>query len=228
MESFQESRILGRTGAIASLALLILIPTQIIIFSIHQPPADAKSWLDLFGRNWLLGLLEMDILYIVDNTLVALIYLALYGMLKASNKTVMRIALLLGFLGIAAYYCSNPAFELWQVQKYYQAASTVADQQKWLTIADSLILQWRGTAFLTYYILNGACLMLISVALLHSELPRKIGIIGLVSGILMSVPSTAGSVGLVFSLLSLIPWMVFLVFLFKPLWHLGNTESHPL
>ncbi|WP_293892561.1 DUF4386 family protein [Sphaerochaeta sp. UBA5856] len=215
MES--SPRLLGKTAAYCSIAMLVLIPTQIIIFSLHQPPTDAKLWFDLFAGNWLLGLIEMDLLYLIDNTLVALVYLGLYELLKEKHRALMQIALLLGYIGIAAYYSSNGAFELWEAQRNYAAAGTPMEQQTWLTIAESLILQWRGTAFNTYYILNGICLILISYALLKSDLPRKIGIIGLVSGILMSIPSTAGIIGLVFSILSLIPWMVFLALLYKPL-----------
>ena len=209
--------ILGKTAAFCSLAMLVLIPTQIIIFSFHQPPTEAQLWFDLFADNWLLGLIEMDLLYLIDNVLVALFYLGLYERLKETNRAVMQMALLLGFLGIAAYYSSNPAFELWAAQRNYTGAASLVERQTWLTIADSLILQWRGTAFNSYYILNGICLILISVVLLKSDLPKKIGIIGLVSGVLMSIPSTAGLLGLVFSLLSLIPWLLFIGFLYKPL-----------
>lgn len=214
-------RLLGRTAAFCSLAMLVLIPTQIIVFSLHRPPSEAKLWFDLFASNWFLGLIEMDLLYLIDNALVALVYLGLYEILKEKYRALMQIALLLGYIGIAAYYSSNPAFELWEAQRNYAQASTLIEQQTWLTIAESLILQWRGTAFNSYYILNGICLMLISYALLKSDLPRKIGIIGLISGILMSIPSTAGMIGLVFSILSLIPWMVFLALLYKPLRSLG-------
>lgn len=214
-------RLLGKTAASCALAMLILIPTQIVIFSLHRPPAEAKLWFDLFARNWFLGLIEMDLLYLIDNALVALVYLGLYELLKEKHRTLMQIALLLGYIGIAAYYSSNPAFEMWEAQRNYAAASTLAEQQSWLTIAGSLILQWRGTAFNAYYVLNGICLILISYALLKSDLPGKIGFIGLVSGILMSIPSTAGVIGLVFSILSLIPWMVFLALLLKHLWRMA-------
>ena len=214
-------RLLGKTAAFCSLAMLVLIPTQIIIFAIHQPPTEAELWFDLFASNWFLGLIEMDLLYLIDNALVALVYLGLYEILKEKHRALMQIALLLGYIGIAAYYSSNPAFELWEAQRNYAQASTLIEQQTWLTIAESLILQWRGTAFNSYYILNGICLILISYALLKSDLPRKIGVIGLISGILMSIPSTAGMIGLVFSILSLIPWMVFLALLYKPLRSLG-------
>ena len=216
-----SSRLLGRTAAFCSLAMLVLIPTQIIVFSLHRPPSEAKLWFDLFASNWFLGLIEMDLLYLIDNALVALVYLGLYEILKEKHRALMQIALLLGYIGIAAYYSSNPAFELWEAQRIYAQASTLIEQQTWLTIAESLILQWRGTAFNSYYILNGICLILISYALLKSDLPRKIGVIGLISGILMSIPSTAGMIGLVFSILSLIPWMFFLALLYKPLRSLG-------
>lgn len=214
-------RLLGKTAAFCSLAMLVLIPTQIIVFSLHRPPSEAKLWFDLFASNWFLGLIEMDLLYLIDNALVALVYLGLYEILKEKHRALMQIALLLGYIGIAAYYSSNPAFELWEAQRNYAQASTLIEQQTWLTIAESLILQWRGTAFNSYYILNGICLILISYALLTSDLPRKIGAIGLISGILMSIPSTAGMIGLVFSILSLIPWMFFLALLYKPLRSLG-------
>jgi len=214
-------RLLGKTAAFCSLAMLVLIPTQIIVFSLHRPPSEAKLWFDLFASNWFLGLIEMDLLYLIDNALVALVYLGLYEILKEKHRALMQIALLLGYIGIAAYYSSNPAFELWEAQRNYAQASTLIEQQTWLTIAESLILQWRGTAFNSYYILNGICLILISYALIKSDLPRKIGVIGLISGILMSIPSTAGMIGLVFSILSLIPWMFFLALLYKPLRSLG-------
>ena len=214
-------RLLGKTAAFCSLAMLVLIPTQIIIFAIHQPPTEAELWFDLFASNWFLGLIEMDLLYLIDNALVALVYLGLYELLKEKHRAIIQIALLLGYIGIAAYYSSNPAFELWEAQRNYAQASTLIEQQTWLSIAESLILQWRGTAFNSYYILNGICLILISYALLKSDLPRKIGAIGLISGILMSITSTAGMIGLVFSILSLIPWMVFLALLYKPLRSLG-------
>lgn len=213
MDTHRDAGLMGKTAFFSSLAMLILIPLQIVIFAIEQPPQTAELWLALFEKSWFLGLIEMDLLYIIDNSLVALIYLALYQLLKEQKRALMQIALLLGFLGIAAYYSSNPSFELWEVQKQYAAARTAEAQQGWLVIADSLILQWRGTAFNTYYILNGICLTMISYALLKSPYPRKIGIIGMISGLLMSIPSTFGVIGVVFSLLSLIPWMVFLALL---------------
>ena len=50
------------------------------------------------------------------------------------------------------------------------------------------------------------------VMLRSQEFPRAAAVMAIVSGIFMIIPSTAGTIGLVFSLLSLIPWAAFLVF----------------
>jgi hypothetical protein len=48
---------------------------------------------------------------------------------------------------------------------------------------------------------------------------------GLLSGILMAVPSTFGTVGLYFSLASLVPWVVFAVLVARRLWRLGEARG---
>ena len=218
MISGHDRRILLRTGAIASIGMLILIPLQIAVFVLYPPPAEALQWFELFSSNRLLALIELDLLYIIDNTLVSLVYLALYVLLKEKSKGVMLIALLLGLLGIAAYYSSNPAFEMMEAHKAWAAAATDAERTQWLTIANMLLLQINGSAFITYYILNGACLILISLVLMNREGYKRIGIIGLISGILMSIPSPFGILGMICALLSLIPWMLFLILLLRPFW----------
>lgn len=200
------------------MVMFLLIPLQIIIFMLHPLPTDVQQWYALFHDSWLLGLVSLDLLYIIDNSLVALVYLALYQLLKDVSPSRMRIALLLGFLGIAAYWASNPAFEMWHAQQQFQLAQDSMSRQTWLIVGETLLLQWRGTAFITYYILNGVSLILISSVLLHSNYPKRIGRIGLVSGILMSIPSTFGMVGLICSLLSLIPWLIFLAYLIPIFW----------
>ena len=79
-----------------------------------------------------------------------------------------------------------------------------------LAAGQAMLSGWQGTAFDIYYILNGIALILIAYVMLKSDVFTKFtAVIGLVSGVLMMIPSTAGMIGLVFSLLSLIPWYVF-------------------
>lgn len=208
----KDWRILLRISSIAALLMVILIPIQVIIFSVSLPPETIEGWFELFRKSWLLGLIHLDLIYIIDNVLVAIIYLALYVILKKRNESLMAIAMLLGFLGIAAYFASNTSFEMLSLSRAFEKASSDVDRSMLMSSAQVMIETWRGTAFNTYYVLNGITLLLISKVMYGSGIfSNRTAVIGLISGILMVVPSTAGIIGLIFSLLSLIPWLIFSV-----------------
>jgi hypothetical protein len=208
----KDWRTLLRISSIAALLMVILIPIQVIIFSVSLPPETIEGWFELFRKSWLLGLIHLDLIYIIDNVLVAIIYLALYVILKKRNESLMAIAMLLGFLGIAAYFASNTSFEMLSLSRAFEKASSDVDRSMLMSSAQVMIETWRGTAFNTYYVLNGITLLLISKVMYGSGIfSNRTAVIGLISGILMVVPSTAGIIGLIFSLLSLIPWLIFSV-----------------
>ena len=208
----KDWRTLLRISSIAALLMVILIPIQVIIFSVSLPPETIEGWFELFRKSWLLGLIHLDLIYIIDNVLVAIIYLALYVILKKRNESLMAIAILLGFLGIAAYFASNTSFEMLSLSRAFEKASSDVDRSMLMSSAQVMIETWRGTAFNTYYVLNGITLLLISKVMYGSGIfSNRTAVIGLISGILMVVPSTAGIIGLIFSLLSLIPWLIFSV-----------------
>jgi len=73
-----------------------------------------------------------------------------------------------------------------------------------------LLREWQGTAFDSYYVLNGITLLIVSILMYKSTIFNKVTATwGLISAVLMTVPSTAGMIGMIFSLLSLVPWYVF-------------------
>jgi len=51
----------------ASLAMLVLIPMQIIVFVLSPHPTTVQGWLELFNRSWVLGVIHFDGLYIINN-----------------------------------------------------------------------------------------------------------------------------------------------------------------
>ena len=87
---------LFRVGAVAALIIVVFIPIQSIIFVIWPPPSTVIGWFTLFQNNKLLGLLDMDLLLIVDQVLTGLILLALYIALRRASPSFMVIALTLG------------------------------------------------------------------------------------------------------------------------------------
>lgn len=196
------------TGAGAAVASVALTAVQVVVFATHPPPQTIEGVMQLMQRNPLLGLVSLDIVICVNNVLVALIYLALAAALFQTARSLVTIALGLGMLGIAAYLGSNPAVELLLLSREHARAPS-GQRAALLAAGDGLLTTWRGTAYLSYYFLSAAALILFAVAMLCTDVfSQATGRWALASGLLMTVPSTFGPVGIGFSLLSLVPWCV--------------------
>ena len=203
-------------GGWAGLTMLVIMMAQIIIFILWPPPGSAVDFFDLFQKNALLGLLSLDLLYLVNNALLILIYLALYMSLRHTDESLALIALVFGLVGTTVYFASNTAFEMLQLSRQFAAAAGEAQQAALLGAGQAMLAVYKGTAFNSYYILNAVSLLVFASVMLRSKsFPRPAAVIGLVSGVLMLIPSTAGTIGLIFSLASLVPWAVFLVIITK-------------
>jgi len=107
----------------------------------------------------------------------------------------------------------------------YAAATTESQKLISLAAAEGMLAIYRGTAFLVYYVLNAIALLILAMVMLKSNFFSKgTAIIGLVAGILMAVPSTAGTIGMVFALASLVPWGIFLVLIARAFFAAGRRE----
>jgi hypothetical protein len=196
-----------------ALTMLILIPIQIIIYVISPPPDTVEGLFGLYRQNPFLGLLSLDFLYLFNNIIIVVIYLALFVLLYQEKPVTVLLALILGLIGIACYYPSNPAFEMLTLSNQYFQAQPM-QQSVYLAAGEALMAGYTGTAFDAYYVLSTICLLLFAYALIKSpKFKKSVGSWGLVSGFFMIIPSSAGVLGMIFSLLSLIPWVVFIALL---------------
>lgn len=201
---------LYKISGIAALIIVVFIPIQLFIFVNWPPPENPLGYFLLFQENWFLGLLSLDLLYILNNVLLVLVYLGLYEALKKANQSYMLIALALGLTGITAYYASTIAFEMLSLSNQYTLAGTEELKLQCLASGQTLLLTYKGTAFNVYYVLNAFTLLIISVVMLRDKtFSKATAIWGLASGILMLIPTTAGTIGMIFGITSLIPWIVF-------------------
>jgi hypothetical protein len=200
----------------AAVAMLIIIPVQIIIFVLSPHPDSIQGWLDLFGNNWILGVIHFDGLYIINNIILAVLYVALFILLYEEHQTLMILALLFGLLGIVSYFSSNKAVEMFFLSKEYWGGTSGLPDEVFFASVQNFLLSWRGTAFDIYYVLNGITLFLISFAMVKSQFfTTRVAVIGFISAFLMIIPSNFGTIGLICSLLSLIPWYIFTIMMAK-------------
>ena len=76
---------LHRVGGMAALAVLVLIPIQMVVFFVWPPPNSVIGWFALFQDNALVGLLDMDLLLIVDYLLLIGVFFCTVGFPQTSQ-----------------------------------------------------------------------------------------------------------------------------------------------
>ena len=215
---------LYRVGGVAALLMFVLTLVQSFIFVAYPPPSTVIDFFTLFQKNKLLGLLDLDLLLIVINILLILIYLALYAALRQFNKSYMAIALVIGLVGTTLFFASREAtFGMLSLGSQYTAATTDTERAVLLAAGQALLAIYNGTAFDLSYVLGGVVILIFSVVMLQSNIFNKAtAYVGIVMGILMLVPPTAGTIGLFLSLISLVPTLIWLIPIARKLFQLGR------
>jgi hypothetical protein len=138
----------------------------------------------------------------------------------------MAIALALGLIGIAAYFTSNPAFEMLSLSSQYAAATTNAQRSAFQAAGQAMLALYQGSAFDVYYILDAVATLIISAVMLRSTLFGKVtASAGILAGVLMLIPSTAGTLGLYLAFASLVPTVIWLVLSARRLFLLAQGKS---
>jgi hypothetical protein len=213
---------LYKIGGVAATISAVLIPVQVLVYIIWPPPNTVANWFELLQTNPIVGLIDLDLLLVVDNVLLVPIYLALYLALRRSSESIMAIATVLGLLGIAMMIASNPAFAMLVLSHRYAAAATEGVWSMALGAGQVMLATWEGTAFQVAYFLGAAVGIVISIVMLQSSTFGKstayMGILGNVVAFGYYVP-VAGLYLSVFSVLFLEIWYILLA---RGLFQLGG------
>jgi len=208
--SNKSNKTVYKLGAIALLLIVALIPLQIIVFFISPPPETIDGFLDLYQENPLLGMLSLDLLYIINNIFLIIPFIVLFIRLKKVSYPLSLASLVAIVISLSIYFNTNPSLEFLNLSKQYFDATSTYDQQLIIAACTSLLANYTGTGFFVYYMLGGVAILLVSLAMIYdNEFGKPIIVLGIISGVTMLVPSTVGMIGFVMSLLSLIPWIIF-------------------
>jgi len=221
-----------RVGAVAALLTVALTLLSLPVYLVWPPPdglqPTALTVIDLFAifqNNWLHGLFDLDLVMLIATILVVPLNLALFMSLKRVSPSWMAIALALSLMGSAAYLAVNPSFTMLSLSHTYAASSQV---QRPLVIAagQAVLSAYQGSGFDMYYLWGAFSLLIMAVVMLRSAVfNQTTGYLGLITGLLMLVPPTVGTVGVILALLSLLPLLAWYLLLAWRLWQLGRPIS---
>jgi hypothetical protein len=129
------------TGAWVAVASVALIVVQVAIYLLWPTPETTRGLFEVLIQNPLRGLLALDLLYVVSNLLVYLLYFALAAVLWRVSRSAVVIALAFGVLGMAAYMASPRPVEMLMLARAY-AEADAAGQLALLATGEGMRATW--------------------------------------------------------------------------------------
>lgn len=205
---------LYRAAGSAALLTAVFLPIQVAAFILFPMPETVTGWFALFEKNRLAGLLDLDLLLVVDQVLVVVIYAALYAGLRRLSPSWTALASLLGLVSALLFIASNPALAMLTLSDQYTAASTEAQKAALLGAGQGLLAGWEGSAFQVSYITGSLAAIFFSAVMLGStSFSRATAWMGiLANGLALGyyVPEIGVYIS-VFSVLFLWAWYILMV-----------------
>jgi Domain of unknown function (DUF4386) len=229
-ETTSRWRTLFRTAGIAALAVVALIPVQAVVYFLWPPPIAVVEYFGVFQTNPVIGLLDLDLLLIVDQLLMVLVILGLYIALRYVDPSLMLVGIAAGLVGAVLMIVSREAtFSMYSLSQQYAAATSDAERAALDAAGQTLLTVYNGTSFSVGYFLTGLAMLLFSTVMLRTALfSRLTGVAGVAAGITGLVPASMGTVGFVLSFVSLIPLIVWLFLVGRQLLSAGHTSGRKL
>ena len=225
----QRSTWLGlyRMAGIAAFAVVALIPIQAVVYVLWPPPTRVVDYFSTFQQNVVLGLLDLDLMLIVDQVLIVTVLLGLYAALRQTDASLMLVGTTIGLIGAVLFIVSREAtFSMLWLSQHYAVASSDADRAALVAAGQTLLTTYNGTAFGVGYFLSGLAMLLVSVVMLRSAVfSRLTGLAGVLAGVTGLVPASFGTLGFVLSFVSLLPLVVWLALIGRRFVQLGSAAQ---
>jgi hypothetical protein len=203
---------LYRVGAGVALAMLALVPIAVLGFLVAPPPSTVSEAFALFQRSKLLGLVSLDLIYMMEIILGGLLLLVLCVALRRVSPSFVAVALFLNIVATSIYFASNPAFEMLTLAGRHAVATTDVERTMFLAAGEGMLATYEGTAYNVSYVIAGLASLIVALVMLRSGLfGRATAYVGVVMGALALVPPTVGTVGFIAAFAYLAPLLIWLV-----------------
>jgi hypothetical protein len=132
-------RRLYRLGGVTAWIVAFLTVAEVVAFAFFPQPGTVRGWFILFEANPVIGLLDFWGLEVPMYAMFAMVFLALYVVLRKVNKSAMAIAFTLALLGTAIFFATNNPFSMLTLSRQFAAATTDANRSALLAAGEALL-----------------------------------------------------------------------------------------
>ena len=212
---------LYKFGSAAAMVSVLSIPITIIVYFVWPPADTVVGHFEQFQSSWLVGLLGMDLLYLLTNVMLIPTWLALYMALRRVNESWMAVAITLGLIGVVALIAARPIIEMQALSEQYAVATTEAQQAIYLAAGESLLAIYHGTAFNAHYLLGTIALLIISFVMLDSAaFGKRTATVGIAAN-LVTLGFYIPVIGIYISIFSVFIYAIWYLMIARCLWQLS-------
>lgn len=201
-----------RLAGIAALLSISCVVAAIVVYLLNPIPTTIAGWFALYQRNPVIGLFSGDLMMLISFVAMGMIYVGLYGALRRVHEPLTLLATVSALASVIIYTAINPAFSMLALSGQYAQATSDAQRAQLLGAGQAVIANWQGSGFDVSYLLAAIAGLLFGFLMLRrgSVFGRWTAYSAIAMGALSLVPAAAGFVGVVFSLLALLPTLVWL------------------
>jgi len=202
---------LYRFAAVAAITIVASIPIALYVFIVWPPPVSITDWYAFLQANKVAGVIDLDLVLLIDQILAVPVVLALYVTLRDKNEALVLLGTVGALMGAVLLVVSREAtFTLPMLSDQFAAATSDLQRTTLLAAGQTLLATFNGTAFGVGYALVGVSGLLITVVMLrHPAFSSAVAWTGIATYALAIVPPTIGGIGVALSLLSLAPLVPF-------------------
>ena len=166
-------------AAMYLLAMVIYIPANLA----GPPPSTVLEWFTLFQNDRLTALFFLGFADIIIMICTGPMFLALYAVLRRTNRTWMVIATSFAIVGMAVYLATNTVFSMLSLSDQFAAATTESQRSLLLAAGQAMLATVEGTGGRYLGLpLVWVSSLIVSVVMLQSKVFSKatayVGIVG--------------------------------------------------
>ncbi|MBN1260543.1 MAG: DUF4386 family protein [Anaerolineae bacterium] len=225
---------LYRLAGVAAWVVAGLTLLEVVLFVVFPPPAAVREWFDLFQEAPLIGLVDFWGLEIPMYLMFALVFLALYVILRKVDAGGMVIALTLVMLGIAIFFATNNPFTMLSLSNQFAAATDEARRSALLAAGEMVLANTSQRAVggfnIGLFLVSIAGLVVSWVMLRAGSFRRSTAYVGILAfsfslaDYLRQALTSAPLIALLVILPGALLLLVWFVMVGRKLWQLGRSE----
>ena len=225
---------LYKSSGIASHAVAILLIGEIFVYALIPDRSMPKEIFALFQESSLAGLLFFDLLGLISYLLYIPLIISFYVALRRYSESIMAVATVLFFLGIAVFFASNTGFSVLSLSRQYEIAKTQEEREILLAACQTMITLFDVNAFMVSYVMVSAAWTMIAFVMLRSPFFSRItaytgilaGLSGILAEILENISEVFVMIAISFYFTAIVFLIIWVVLSGRQLYQFGINQSH--